>query len=57
MATVIADNEDLMAVLLAKDSLMRLEELGFLEAKGREVVIMHHLVGAFSAEAIEDDQA
>ncbi len=46
-ATVLADADDLMAVLLAEDALARLVALGFLEAKGRESVVLHRLVAAF----------
>lgn len=44
--TVIGDEEDFMAVLLAEDGLGRLVDLGFLQAEGLETVTLHRLLAA-----------
>ena len=47
---VIGDEEDLMLTLLAEDGLARVVTLGFLEAEGKETVILHRLLAAFILE-------
>lgn len=43
----VINDDDLMTVLLVEDGLGRLVSLGFLEAEGRESVVLHRLLAAF----------
>ncbi|MEM7113574.1 MAG: BTAD domain-containing putative transcriptional regulator [Chloroflexota bacterium] len=45
------DEDDFMAELLAEDGLFRLGSLGFVEAKGQDVVVVHRLIAAFVQDA------
>ena len=54
-ATAVAKTADVLDVLLVEDGLLRLVTLGFLEAKGQETVVMHHLLVAFTQEAAGEE--
>lgn len=56
LKTAVANHEDTLSLLLAEDGLIRLVNLGFLNAKGHETVMMHHLLFAFTHEVVAVDE-
>ena len=56
-ATIIQDETDFLTSLLVEDSLTRLITLGFLKAEGREAVILHRLLAAYTLEEVASEQA
>ena len=55
--TVLADGNDLSAVLLVEDSLVRLTTLGFVKAEGDKWIILHRLIAAFLLADLVTDEA
>jgi tetratricopeptide (TPR) repeat protein len=55
LATVIEDENNLMAILSAEDGLARLITLGFLDVQGGETVVLHRLLAAFILEEVATD--
>ena len=55
--TVLAEAEDLTAVLLAEDGLVRLTALGFVKTEGAEWIVVHRLIAAFLLADLATDEA
>ncbi len=56
LATIWADEADILALLAAEDGLTRLVDLGFLKAEGSEWVLMHRLLATFVQESLGKDE-